>query len=158
MKLKQSLLHWYSNMMAFSDFLLLIQYWLCPICVSTRLPLIKMSLISCKMDILIFDSALHSRMKCSIFPSPSSHKRRLGSILYRLNDDQFTWRICVPVTSFSLIRILKYCRINKKREKSTLSASIHVILSWTFRYAGRKRCSIFWQKFQPDVFAVFFCN
>ena len=52
----------------------------------------------------------------------------------------------------------KYCRINKKREKSTLSASFHVIFSWIFRYAGRKYCSIFWQSFQPDVFAVFFCN
>ena len=27
------------------------------------------------------------------------------------------------------VSILKYCRINKKREKSTLSASIHVIFS-----------------------------
>ena len=54
--------------------------------------------------------------------------------------------------------ILKYCRINKKREKSTLSASFHVIFSRTFRYAGRKSCSIFRQNFQPDVFAVFFCN
>ena len=38
---------------------------------------------------------------------------------------------------------LKYCRINKKREKSTLSASFHVIFSRTFRYVGRKSCSIF---------------
>ena len=43
--------------------------------------------------------------------------------------------------------VLKYYRINyrinKKREKSTLSASFHVIFSRTFRYAGRKNCSIF---------------
>ena len=53
---------------------------------------------------------------------------------------------------------LKYCRINKKREKATLGASNHVIFSWTFQYADRKSCSIFWQNFQLDVFAVFFCN
>ena len=52
----------------------------------------------------------------------------------------------------------KYCRINGKREKSTLSASFYVIFSLTFRYTGKKSCSIFWQNFQPDVFAVFFCN
>ena len=52
---------------------------------------------------------------------------------------------------------LKYCRIIKKREKSTLSVSFHVIFSWSFRYACRKSCSIFWQNFQPGDFAVF-CN
>ena len=54
--------------------------------------------------------------------------------------------------------LFKYCRINKKREKSTLSAYFHVIFSWNFRCAGRKSCIIFWQNFQRDVFAVFFCN
>ena len=53
---------------------------------------------------------------------------------------------------------LKNCRINKKREKSTLSASFHVIFSRIFRYAIKKSCSIFCQNFQLDVFAVFFCN
>ena len=46
-----------------------------------------------------------------------------------------------------IFTVLKYCRINKKREKSTLSASIQVIFYCTFRYAGRKRCSIFCQIF-----------
>ena len=33
----------------------------------------------------------------------------------------------------------KYCHINKKREKSTLSAYFHIIFSRTFRYAGKKK-------------------
>ena len=65
-----------------------------------------MSLISFKIGILIADSAAHSMMKCSIFSSPFPHKRQVGSILFWLNDDRFTWRMNVPVTSFSLSRIL----------------------------------------------------
>ena len=52
-----------------------------------------MSLISFKIGILISDSAEHSRMKCSIFSSPFPHKRQVGSILFWLNDDRFTWRM-----------------------------------------------------------------
>ena len=46
-------------------------------------------------------------------------------------------------TKYYYSGLLKYCRINKKREKLTLSASFHVIFSRTFRYANRKSCSIF---------------
>ena len=34
-------------------------------------------------------------------------------------------------------------RVHLVEEKSTLSASFHVIFSRTFRYANRKSCSIF---------------
>ena len=50
---------------------------------------------------------------------------------------------------------LKYCRINKKREKSTLNAPFHVSFSRTFRYADRKSCSIFDKSFNL-MFLLFF--
>ena len=68
------------------------------------------------------------------------------------------WTLAACQCNKARIFLLKYCRINKKREKSTLNASFHVIFFWYFRYVGRKSCSIFWQNFQPDVFAEFFCN
>ena len=64
------------------------------------------------------------------------------------------WLLFWPSSQMDLIP-LKYCHINKKREKSNLSASIHVIFSWTFRYAGRKSCSIF-VKFFNLVFLLCF--
>ena len=48
----------------------------------------------------------------------------------------------LPASGANIV-VLKYCRINKKRENLTFSASFHVIFSRTFRYADRKSCSIF---------------